>query len=129
MHFTCIEINKASQSQRKRYKNNKCELVSLRKRWKERREAYERSVVEIEQSKKQELHNSRLADSVDVKNQHKKDSGDVSEQIDDYSTLQQSLLNEVMQSSPSPSPSPSLAAINIAPFYYSNHLLSKMWEC
>ena len=72
--------------------------MSLRKRWKERREAYEHSVAEIEQSKKQKLHNSRLVDSVDVKNQHKEDSGGVSEQIDDdYSTLQQSLLNEVMQ--------------------------------
>ena len=61
--------------------------------------AYERSVAEIEQSKKHKLHNSRLADSVDVNIQHKEDSGDVLEQIDDYSTLQQSLLNEVMQPS------------------------------
>ena len=102
MHFTCIEINRASQSQNKALQEQQA-WTSEPKEAVEGREAYEPSVTEIEQakSKKQKLHNSRLAYSIDVKNQHREDSGDISEKIDnDYSTLQQSLLNEVMQPSP-----------------------------
>ena len=63
----------------------------LRKQWRERREAYECSVAEIEQSKKQKQ----------VENQHEEERtlvmSDHAQVFDKYSTLQQSLLNEVMQ--------------------------------
>ena len=71
-------------------------MASLRKRWKERREAYEHCEAEIERSNKQKIVNSQQADSTGSQKRGDSDA-QVSEQNDKYSTLQQSLLDEATQ--------------------------------